>query len=47
MGQINVGTTTVRKKNPSKPQKRIEVRKVVINNQMQRLHRDAKDKKRP
>ena len=41
MGHINVKTTTIRKKNPTKPQKKIELRKVVINNQIQRLNKDA------
>ena len=46
MGHINVKKTTIRKKNPSRPQKKIEFRKVVINNQLQRLHKDASDKRK-
>lgn len=42
MGQIKVKNTVIRKKNPTKPQKRIELRKVVINNQIQRLNSAAK-----
>lgn len=42
MGQIKVKTTTIRKKNPSKPQKKIQMRKTVINNQIQRLSTAAK-----
>lgn len=45
MAQIKVRTTTVRKKNPSKPQRKIQVRKTVINNQMARLNA-SKNKKR-
>ena len=45
MGQTRVKTTTVRKKNPSKPQKKIEFRKVTINNQVQRLNNDAAAKR--
>lgn len=41
MGQVRVRTTTIRKKNPSKPQKKIELRRVVINNQIQRFNQDA------
>ena len=42
MGQIKVRTTTIRKKNPSKPQKKIQMRKTVINNQIHRLNTAAK-----
>lgn len=45
MGQIKVQTTTIRKKAPSKPQKKIEVRKVVINKQIKRFNKDAAEKK--
>lgn len=41
MAQIKVKTTTVRKKNPSKPQKKIQMRKATINNQVMRLNQDA------
>lgn len=41
MGRVRVRTTTIRKKNPSKPQKKIELRRVVINNQIQRFNQDA------
>lgn len=41
MGHINVRTTTVRKKNPDRPQRRIQFRKVTINNQIQKLNNDA------
>ena len=40
MAQIEVRTTTVRKKKSAKPQKKIEARKAVINNQMMRLNAD-------
>ena len=46
MGQINSRTVTIRKKNPSRPQKKIQARKVVINNQMMRLNHDATKKRR-
>lgn len=46
MGQTNVKTTTIRKKNPSKPQKKIEFRKVTINNQIQKLNKDAVARRR-
>lgn len=46
MGHINVTKTTIRKKNPSKPQKKIELRKVVINNQIQRFNKDASEKRK-
>lgn len=45
MGQVKVLTTTIRKKNPAKPQKKIQVRRTVINNQVQRLNRDAQNKR--
>ena len=45
MAQINVRTTTVRKKKPAKPQKKIEARKTVINNQMMRLNADKNARK--
>ena len=38
MSSVKVKTTTVRKKNPSKPQKKIEARRAVINNQVARLN---------
>lgn len=42
MGQVKVETVTVRKTEPvSKPQPRIEARRVVVNNQVQRLHSAA------
>lgn len=41
MGQVKVRTTTIRKKNPDKPQKKIQARKAVINNQIQRLNKNA------
>lgn len=41
MAQIKVKTTTVRKKNPNKPQKKIQMRKTTINNQVMRLNQDA------
>ena len=44
MPRINVRTTTVRKKNPSQPQKKIQARKTVINNQVMRLNA-AKNKR--
>lgn len=46
MGQIRVKNTVIRKKNPTKPQKRIELRKVVINNQIQRLNSAAGQRNR-
>ena len=46
MGQIKSRTVTIRKKNPSKPQKKIQVRRVVINNQMQKLNQDAVKRRR-
>lgn len=46
MGQIKVHQTTIRKKNPSKPQKRIEARKTTINNQIMRLNKDAASKRK-
>jgi hypothetical protein len=45
MGQINARTITIRKKNPSKPQKKIQMRKAVINNQMMRFNQDAAKKR--
>lgn len=45
MAQINVRTTTVRKKSPAKPQRKIQARKTVINNQMARLNA-SRNKKR-
>lgn len=42
MGQIKVKTTTIRRKDPDKPQKQIQMRKTVINNQMMRLKANAK-----
>lgn len=45
MGQIKVHQTTIRRKNPSKPQKRIEARKTTINNQIMRLNKDASSKR--
>lgn len=45
MGQVNVRTTTIRRKNPSKPQKKIQARKVVINNQIQRFNKAADKRK--
>lgn len=41
MGQINVKRTTIRKKNPSQPQKKITARRVVINNQVQKFNKAA------
>ena len=42
MGQVKVTTATVRKKEPvSKPQPKVEARRVVVNNQVQRLHTAA------
>lgn len=46
MGQVKVNNTTIRKKNPSKPQRRIEFRNVTINNQIQRLNKDAAAKRK-
>ena len=45
MGQVKVRQTTIRKKNPSKPQKRIELRKATINNQVMKLNKDAANKR--
>lgn len=45
MGSVNVRTTTIRKKNPSKPQRKIEARRVVINNQIRRLSASASSKR--
>lgn len=45
MGHINSRTVTIRKKNPSKPQKKIEFRRVTINNSVQRLKDDAASKR--
>ena len=42
MPQIKVRTTTIRKKDPDKPQKQIQMRKTVINNQIMRLNANAK-----
>ena len=47
MGQIKVTTATVRKKNPSKAQPKIEARRVIVNNQVQKLHTAAAASKRP
>lgn len=42
MGQVKVETVTVRKKEPvSKPQPKIEARRVVVNNQVKKLHTAA------
>lgn len=39
MGQVKVETVSVRKKGPvSKPQPKIEARRVVVNNQVKKLH---------
>lgn len=46
MGHIKAHTITIRKKNPTKPQKRIEFRKVTINNQIQRFNADAARKRK-
>lgn len=46
MAQIKVRTTTIKKKDPAKPQKKIQVRKTVINNQMMRLNADKRNKQR-
>ena len=46
MGQINSKTVTIRKKSPSKPQKKIQMRRVVINNQVAKLNNDAANKRR-
>lgn len=45
MGSVRVRTVTIRKKNPKKPQKRIEFRRVTINNQIQRFNKDAASKR--
>lgn len=45
MGHINARTVTIKKKEPSKPQKKIEFRRVTINNQVQRLKNDAASKR--
>lgn len=42
MGQVKVETVSVRKKGPvSKPQPKIEARRVVVNNQVKKLHTAA------
>lgn len=41
MGHIREKKVVIRKKNPTKPQKKIEFRRVTINNQVQRLNNDA------
>lgn len=41
MGHLNERKVVIRKKNPDKPQKKIEFRKVTINNQVRRLNKDA------
>ena len=46
MGQIKVKTTTIRNKNPSRSQNKIQVRRTVINNQVTRLNKAANNKKR-
>lgn len=46
MGQVTVKTRTIRKKNPAKPQKKIQVRRTVINNQVMRLNRNASQRGR-
>lgn len=45
MGHINSRTVTIKKKDPAKPQKKIEFRRVTINNQVQRLKNDAANKR--
>lgn len=46
MGQIKSKTVTVRRKNTSSPQRKIQARRVVVNAQVQRLNRDAAKKRR-
>lgn len=46
MGHINVRKTVIRKKNSTKPQRKIELRKIVINNQIQRFNSDALAKRK-
>lgn len=46
MGHVRVRTVTIRRKNPTKPQKRIEFRRVTINNQVQRFNQDAARKRK-
>ena len=45
MGHIREKKTVIRKKNPTKPQRKIEFRRVTINNQVQRLNKDAMAKR--
>ena len=45
MAQINVRRVTVKRKD-NKPQKKLTMRRVVINNQVQRLKQDASAKRR-
>ena len=42
MGQVNVETVAIRKKKSTTPQPKIEARRVVINDQVQKLHTAAK-----
>ena len=46
MGQVKVTTATVRKKNTSKPQPKVQARRVVVNNQVKKLHTAAASSKR-
>lgn len=46
MGHVRVRTVTIRKKNPTKPQRKIEFRRVTINNQIQKLNKDAASKRK-
>lgn len=45
MAQINIRRVTVKRKD-NKPQKKLTMRRVVINNQVQRLKQDASAKRR-
>ena len=46
MGHIRETKTVIRKKNSSKPQKRIEFRRVTINNQIMKFNKDAAQKRK-
>lgn len=45
MAQVKVRTVTIRKRNASQPQKKIQARRTVINNQVMRLNKDASRKR--
>ena len=46
MGQIRENRLTIRRKSPDKPRKKLEFKRVTINNQVQRLRADASVKRK-